>query len=71
MACADSCPLFAPLTGRLTFSALWRKVMVGEPNQSDMVNIIKGCYPSLEPISSKLIGDETYLYLFLPSVTSR
>jgi midasin len=30
--------------------------MVGEPNQSDMVNIIKGCYPSLEPISSKLIG---------------
>ncbi|TVU30479.1 hypothetical protein EJB05_22106, partial [Eragrostis curvula] len=43
------------LEGRLTFSALWRKVMVGEPNRSDLVNIIKGCYPSLEPISSKLI----------------
>ncbi|WVZ59171.1 hypothetical protein U9M48_009362, partial [Paspalum notatum var. saurae] len=43
------------LEGRLTFSALWRKVMVGEPNRSDMLNIIKGCYPSLESISSRLI----------------
>jgi midasin len=43
-------------TGRLTFSALWRKVLVGEPNRRDLVNIIKGCYPSLEPISTKLIG---------------
>ncbi|KAJ1295332.1 hypothetical protein BS78_01G216000 [Paspalum vaginatum] len=43
------------LEGRLTFSALWRKVMVGEPNRSDMLNIINGCYPSLESISSRLI----------------
>ncbi|XP_062201313.1 midasin-like isoform X2 [Phragmites australis] len=63
---AESFRLFATVTtskndvshaleGRLTFSALWRKVMVGEPNRRDMVNIIKGCFPSLEPISSKLI----------------
>ncbi|PVH31778.1 hypothetical protein PAHAL_9G230700 [Panicum hallii] len=63
---AESFRLFATITtsnsdvshaleGRLAFSALWRKVMVGEPNRSDMVNIIKGCYPSLGPISSKLI----------------
>uniref|UniRef100_A0A0E0EYL5 Midasin n=1 Tax=Oryza meridionalis TaxID=40149 RepID=A0A0E0EYL5_9ORYZ len=43
------------LEGRLTFSALWRKVMVGEPNRKDMIDIIHGCYPSLEPISAKLI----------------
>uniref|UniRef100_A0ACD5WZY3 Uncharacterized protein n=1 Tax=Avena sativa TaxID=4498 RepID=A0ACD5WZY3_AVESA len=43
------------LEGRLTYSALWRKVMLGEPNREDMVNIVIGCYPSLEPISSKLI----------------
>lgn len=42
--------------GRLTFSALWRKVMVGEPNRKDMIDIIHGCYPSLESISAKLIG---------------
>ncbi|RCV42665.1 hypothetical protein SETIT_9G233700v2 [Setaria italica] len=63
---AESFRLFATITtsqsdvshaleGRVSFSVLWRKVMVGEPNRSDMVNIIKGCYPSLEPISSKLI----------------
>ncbi|KAF8672677.1 hypothetical protein HU200_049372 [Digitaria exilis] len=63
---AESFRLFATITtsksdishaleGRLTFSALWRKVMVGEPNRSDMINIIEGCYPNLEPISSKLI----------------
>ncbi|CAL4925261.1 unnamed protein product [Urochloa decumbens] len=63
---AESFRLFATITtsksdvsnaleGRLTFSALWRKVMVREPNRSDMVHIIKGCCPSLEPISSKLI----------------
>ncbi|KAL6643149.1 hypothetical protein ACP70R_021330 [Stipagrostis hirtigluma subsp. patula] len=63
---AESFRLFATITtskndvshaveGRVTFSALWRKVMVGEPNRRDMFNIINGCYPSLEPISSKLI----------------
>lgn len=57
MSCADLYALFATsLTGRLSFSALWRKVMVGEPNRSDMVDIIKVCYPSLELISSKIIG---------------
>ncbi|KAG8091817.1 hypothetical protein GUJ93_ZPchr0012g21118 [Zizania palustris] len=43
------------LEGRVTFSALWRKVMVGEPNRKDMIDIIHGCYPSYEPISAKLI----------------
>uniref|UniRef100_A0A0E0QZY1 Midasin n=1 Tax=Oryza rufipogon TaxID=4529 RepID=A0A0E0QZY1_ORYRU len=43
------------LEGRLTFSALWRKVMVGEPNRKDMIDIIHGCYPSLESISAKII----------------
>jgi midasin len=43
-------------SGRLTYSALWRKVMLGEPNREYMINIVNGCYPSLEPISSKLIG---------------
>ncbi|KAL6842329.1 hypothetical protein ACP4OV_027756 [Aristida adscensionis] len=63
---AESFRLFATITtskndvshaleGRVTFSALWRKVMVGAPNRGDMINIINGCYPSLEPISSKLI----------------
>jgi midasin len=64
---AESFRLFATVTtskhdvshaleGRLTYSALWRKVMLGEPNREDMINIVNGCYPSLEPISSKLIG---------------
>ncbi|XP_071685110.1 midasin isoform X2 [Lolium perenne] len=63
---AESFRLFATVTtskhdvshaleGRLTYSALWRKVMLGEPNREDMINIVNGCYPSLEPISSKLI----------------
>uniref|UniRef100_A0ACD5ZCK1 Uncharacterized protein n=1 Tax=Avena sativa TaxID=4498 RepID=A0ACD5ZCK1_AVESA len=63
---AESFRLFATVTtskhdvshaleGRLTYSALWRKVMLGEPNREDMVNIVNGCYPSLDPISSKLI----------------
>ncbi|CAM0956904.1 unnamed protein product [Alopecurus aequalis] len=43
------------IEGRLTYSALWRKVMLREPNREDMVNIVNGCYPSLEAISSKLI----------------
>jgi midasin len=29
--------------------------MVGEPNRKDMIDIIHGCYPSLESISAKLI----------------
>ncbi|KQJ96949.1 midasin [Brachypodium distachyon] len=63
---AESFRLFATVTtskndfshaleGRLTYSALWRKVMLGEPNREDMANIVNGCYPSLDPISSKLI----------------
>ncbi|KAI5016290.1 hypothetical protein ZWY2020_006141 [Hordeum vulgare] len=43
------------LEGRLTYSGLWRKVLLGEPNREDMVNIVNGCYPSLDTISSKLI----------------
>uniref|UniRef100_J3N351 Midasin n=1 Tax=Oryza brachyantha TaxID=4533 RepID=J3N351_ORYBR len=41
--------------GRLNFSSLWRKVMLGEPNRKDMIDIIHACYPSLEAISAKLI----------------
>uniref|UniRef100_M8BCY6 Midasin n=1 Tax=Aegilops tauschii TaxID=37682 RepID=M8BCY6_AEGTA len=63
---ADGFRLFATVTtskhdfshaleGRLTYSGLWRKVMLGEPNREDMVNIVNGCYPSLDTISSKLI----------------
>ena len=36
---------------------LWRKVMIGSPNNEDMQSIVKTQYPILESIASKLVGE--------------
>ncbi|KAJ3690228.1 hypothetical protein LUZ61_019392 [Rhynchospora tenuis] len=58
---ADSFRLFATVTTSGTdiegrrFNALWRQVMVRPPSKEDMLQIVNTWYPSLEPISSKLL----------------
>ncbi|KAJ4774203.1 Midasin [Rhynchospora pubera] len=58
---ADSFRLFATVATSGTdiegrrFSALWRQVMVRPPSKEDMLQIVNTWYPSLEPISSKLL----------------
>ncbi|KAE8646507.1 midasin [Cucumis sativus] len=38
-----------------TIGMLWRKVMIGSPNNEDMQSIVKTQYPILESIASKLV----------------
>ncbi|XP_064960659.1 midasin-like isoform X3 [Musa acuminata AAA Group] len=46
------------IKGRLSFSALWRKVLVKAANRVDMIDTVNAWYPSLEPLIPKLI--DTY-----------
>ncbi|XP_048233780.1 midasin isoform X2 [Ricinus communis] len=39
-----------------SLSILWRRVMIGLPNNDDLHNIVKARYPNLEPLARKLIG---------------
>ncbi|XP_020093830.1 midasin isoform X2 [Ananas comosus] len=63
---AESFRLFASITtsknemchameGRLSFSVLWRKVMLGAPTREDMLDIVNAWHPSLQPILARLI----------------
>ena len=49
------------LLGRFSFSALWRKVMVGAASHNDMLDIVNTWYPSLEPLSWKLVGNVIFI----------
>lgn len=44
------------MTGGNSLSVFWRKVVVGPPNTDDLQEIVKICFPSLEPLVEKLIG---------------
>ncbi|XP_073008545.1 midasin isoform X3 [Typha latifolia] len=63
---AESFRLFATITtlkhevshtleGRISFSVLWRKLMVGNPSMEDMLDIVNTRHPRLQCISSRLI----------------
>ncbi|CAK7356901.1 unnamed protein product [Dovyalis caffra] len=42
--------------GGSSLSNLWRRVMIGLPNNDDVENIVKAWYPSLGPLTGRLIG---------------
>ncbi|PON47074.1 Midasin [Parasponia andersonii] len=43
------------IKGGNSISVFWRRVMIGLPNVEDLKKIVKGSYPSLEPIADKLV----------------
>ncbi|EPS68043.1 hypothetical protein M569_06727 [Genlisea aurea] len=57
----DDFRLFATVTSSIPGTypnmegASWMKVMIDAPNHSDLLNIMRVCYPELEPLSGKLI----------------
>ena len=49
-------PLSILLVGKNAVAALWHRVMVGAPGESDLLNIVSGWYPELDPLAGKLVG---------------
>lgn len=47
---------FCFVSGKGSFSRLWRKVMLGAPNNENLARIMHAWYPSLDSVSIKLIG---------------
>ncbi|XP_074558551.1 midasin-like [Curcuma longa] len=43
------------IEARLSFSTLWRKVLVKIPNSGDMTEIVNAWYPNLNPLTSRLM----------------
>lgn len=41
--------------GRISLSVLWRKVLVPNPSNQDMLDVVNTWYPSLQPLGEKLI----------------
>ncbi|XP_071901315.1 midasin-like isoform X1 [Coffea arabica] len=41
--------------GKNAVAALWHRVMVGAPGESDLLNIVSGWYPELDPLAGKLV----------------
>eukprot|EP01018_Ginkgo_biloba_P038909 Gb_21123 [translate_table: standard] len=44
------------LSGSETFNSLWRKVVVDAASDEELIEIVKVCFPVLEPLAPKLIG---------------
>lgn len=44
------------VAGGSSLSTLWRRVMIGLPSNNDLENIMKAWYPSLGPLTGRLIG---------------
>lgn len=44
------------MAGGNSLSSFWRRVKVQPPDNDDLQDIVKVCYPSLEPLAEKLIG---------------
>ncbi|KAH9296173.1 hypothetical protein KI387_039761, partial [Taxus chinensis] len=78
---ADGFQLFATITkfqtgsrhamsGNETFSSLWRKVVIDAASREDLIQIVKVCFPVLEPVASKLIDTLNMVNSFTTSTTS-